>query len=250
MKLNRTTLFIALALIVMIGTYFSLDLDKYLSLDYLKSRQDLFQRYALDKPVPAISCYFVTVFLLSALSLPGLSVIIMFAGLVFFNFWTTLIVASFADSLGSTAAFLMSRHLFARSIQAKYPDQLRIINRGIESDGGFYLFSLRLIFFFPCFMINLLIGLTDLRTLTFYWVTQLGKLPYTIIFTYTGRELAQMNTAVDLLSPKLVIGFALIGLFPLLGKKSLQWLRKRKVKTPTRREADDEEQSCVIKDRV
>jgi uncharacterized membrane protein YdjX (TVP38/TMEM64 family) len=245
MKLNRTTLFIAITLIVTMGLYYFLDLGNYLSLDYLKSRQHLFQRYSSDQPVLAIGCYFLTVFLLSALSLPGVSVIIMFAGSAFFNFWTTLVVASFADTLGSTAAFLMSRHLFTRSIETKYPDQLRIINRGIETDGGFYLFSLRLMFFFPCFMINLLMGLTALRTLTFYWVTQLGKLPYKIIFAYTGMELGQMNAAVDLLSPKLVISFTLIGLFPLLSKKSVQWFRKRKTKRSNCCQSDNEKQFWV-----
>lgn len=229
MKAHRFKLLIIFTLMVLIGSFYGFDLDQYLSLDYLKSQQTDFHRYVIEKPVLAVAGYFLLVFLLSALSLPGISLIIMLAGLAFFNFWTTLIVASFADTLGSTAAFLTSRYLFAQSIHNKYPDQLRVINRGIEQDGGFYLFSLRLMFFFPCFMINLLMGLTTLRTLTFYWVTQIGKLPYKVIFTYTGTELGKMNSPVDLLSPQMVIGFTLIGFFPLLSKKGLNWYKQKRI---------------------
>lgn len=240
MKAHRFKLFIIFSLMVLIGSFYGFDLDQYLSLNYLKSQQTDLHQYATERPFLAIASYFFLVFLLSALSLPGISMIIMVAGLAFFNFWTTLIVASFADTLGSTAAFLTSRYLFAQSIQNKYPDQLRVINRGIEQDGGFYLFSLRLMFFFPCFMINLLMGLTTLRTLTFYWVTQIGKLPYKIIFTYTGTELGKMNSPVDLLSPQLVVGFTLIGFFPLLSKKGLKWYKQIRINESDGRTSKDE----------
>ena len=228
MKQTYIKLFVALSFILIIVIFYSLDLHHYLTLDYLKSQQSLLKQYSGENPWLTIVFYFIAVFLLSALSLPGVVVLIMIAGLAFFNFWTTLIVASFADSLGSTAAFLISRYLFSHSIQKKYPNQLAMINKGVKNDGGFYLFSLRLMIFFPCFMINLLMGLTSLRIWTFYWVTQIGKLPYKVIFTYTGTELGQLNTPAELLSPQLIIGFTLIGLFPLLSKKCLQWLNLHK----------------------
>lgn len=228
MKRTYIKLFAILSFILLIGLFYGLDLQHYLALDYLKSQQSLLKQYSIENPWLTIVFYFIAVFLLSALSLPGVVVLIMVAGLVFFNFWTTLIVASFADSLGSTAAFLISRYLFSHNIQRKYPNQLAMINKGIVNDGGYYLFSLRLMILFPCFMINLLMGLTTLRIWTFYWVTQLGKLPYKVIFTYTGTELSKLNTPAELLSPQLIIGFMLIGFFPLLSKKCLQWLNLHK----------------------
>lgn len=228
MKVRHFKLLILFSLILLIAGFYAFGLDQYLSLDYFKGQQADLQRYVVEKPLMAMAGYFLVVFLLSALSLPGISIVIVVAGLTFFNFWTTLIVASFADTLGSTAAFLTSRYLFAQSLHSKYPDQLSVINRGIEQDGGFYLFSLRLMFFFPCFLINLLMGLTTLRTLTFYWVTQVGKLPYKAIFTYTGTELGKMSSPVDLLSPQLVLGFTLIGFFPLLSKKALQGYKQNR----------------------
>ncbi len=230
MKPKHIKLGIILGLLFLIGIYFGCGCDRYLSLDYLQNRQVLYQHHVAANPLLAMALYFLVVFLLSALSLPGISLVIMVAGLAFFGFWSTLVIASFADALGSTAAFLTSRYLFAESVQARYPDQLLAINRGVEEDGGFYLFSLRLMFFFPCFMVNLLMGLTSMRTLTFYWVTQIGKLPYKIIFTYTGMQLGEMSTATDLFSPQLVTGFMLIGLFPLIAKKLLHWMKSHKPK--------------------
>ncbi len=228
MKQTYAKLFFILFLALLLGIFYHLNLQHYLTLDYLKTQQILLKQYSADNLLLTIVFYFIAVFLLSALSLPGVAILVMIAGFAFFNFWTTLIVASFADSLGSTAAFLISRHLFSHSIQKKYPAQLDMINEGIEKDGGFYLFSLRLMIFFPCFIINLLMGLTSLRTWTFYWVTQLGKFPYKIIFTYTGAELGRLNTPAELFSPQLIIGFILIGLFPLLSKRCLQWLNLHK----------------------
>lgn len=228
MKQTYIKLFTVLSFVLFVGIFYSLDLHHYLTLDYLKSQQILLKQYSAENPLLAIVFYFIAVFLLSALSLPGVAVLVMVAGLAFFNFWTTLIVASFADTLGSTAAFLISRYLFGHNIQEKYPDQFAMINRGVEKDGGFYLFSLRLMIFFPCFIINLLMGLTSIRIVTFYWVTQIGKLPYKILFAYTGSELGQLNTATELFSPQLIVGFTLIGLFPLLSRKSLQWFNTLK----------------------
>jgi len=223
MKRTRTKILAALVMILIVAISYGLDLHHYLTLDDLKNQQVLLKQYATENTLLTMVFYFIVVFLLSALSLPGVAFLIMIAGLIFFNFWVTVIIASFADTLGSTAAFLFSRYLFSRPIQKKYPNQLAIINKGIEKDGGYYLFSLRLMIFFPCFLVNLLMGLTSLRIVTFYWVTQVGKLPYKMLFAYTGAELGQLNTATELFSPQLIVGFTLIGLFPLLSKKSLQW---------------------------
>lgn len=212
------------------GAFYVFDFRHYLQLEQLGQQQAALQNYTVQHPWLAMIFFFVAVFLLSALSLPGVAFLLLLAGLIFFNFWITLLVASFADALGSTAAFLLSRYLFAQSIRAKYPQQLAVINRGIEKDGGFYLFSLRLMIFFPCFMINLVMGLTSLRILTFYWVTQVGKLPYKSMFTYTGSRLGHLHSPAELFSPQMIAGLTIAGLIPLISRKGIQWLNLQRLK--------------------
>lgn len=221
----KISILFSISLLVFI--FFSFDLQQYLTLDYLKTRQITYQQLYEQNRFLTFTFYFITIFTFAALSLPGITVLIL-VGSALFGFWTTLLVVSFADSLGSTAEFLASRYLFGNSIQRKYVDRLTIINQGIECDGAFYLFSLRLMPFFPCFLINLLMGLTTLRSLTFYWVTLISKLPYTGIFANAGTQLGKMDSLFDLFSPGIVSSFVLIGLFPLLSKKGLQWFKSRK----------------------
>ena len=228
MNQNYLKLLIILSITLSLVVFFSYDLQHYLTLDNLKSRQLFYQQFYDQNKILTLTTYFIIIFLLAALSLPGITIIIVVAGAAFFNFWTTLIIVSFADSLGSVAAFLASRYLFGNSLQEKHADHLTIINQGIERDGAFYLFSLRLIPFFPCFLINLLMGLTTLRTFTFYWVTQLAKLPYKAIFANAGTQLGKLDSFLGLLSPAVVTSFVLIGLFPLLSKKCLKWFNSRK----------------------
>ncbi|MCK5836076.1 MAG: TVP38/TMEM64 family protein [Desulfobacula sp.] len=145
-----------------------------------------------------------------------------------FGFPITLLLTSFADAFGSTIVFLVSRFLVGNSLQARYGDHLRAVNKGVDQEGPFYLFSLRLMPFFPCCLINLLMGVTNIRITTFYWVTQLGKLPYTVLYINAGTQLAKLDSIVDIFSPGIIISFVLIGLFPLISKKSLQWVKVRK----------------------
>lgn len=227
MKQTYLKISILFSISLLIFIFFSFDLQQYLTLDYLKTRQIIYQQLYEQNRFLTLTFYFITIFTLAALSLPGITVLIL-TGSALFGFWTTLLVVSFADSLGSTAAFLASRYLFGNSIQRKYVDRLTIINQGIERDGAFYLFSLRLMPFFPCFLINLLMGLTTLRSLTFYWVTQISKLPYKAIFANAGTQLGKVDSLFDLFSPGIVSSFVLIGLFPLLSKKGLRWFKARK----------------------
>ena len=150
------------------------------------------------------------------------------AGALFGLMWGTVIV-SFASSLGATLAFLVSRYLLSETVQKRFGDRLKPINEGIEKDGAFYLFTLRLVPIFPFFLINLLLGLTPIRAATFYWVSQIGMLAGTLVFVNAGTQLAQLDSLSGILSPSLLLSFALLGLFPFIAKKLLAVIKARRV---------------------
>ena len=141
------------------------------------------------------------------------------------------VLVSFASTIGATLAFLASRFLFRDFIQNRFSDKLKVINRGIEKDGAFYLFTLRLVPAFPFFIINLVMGLTPNRTLTFALVSQIGMLAATIVFVNAGTQLAKISGLGDILSPQLIASFVLLGLFPLIAKKSVELFRSRRPPT-------------------
>ena len=137
------------------------------------------------------------------------------------------IIVSFASTIGATAAFLVSRFMLRDIIQSKFGDKLKIINEGIEREGAFYLFTMRLIPAIPFFVINLVMGLTPIRTIQFFFVSQVGMLLGTIVYVNAGTELSKIQSISGILSPKLILSFVLLGLFPLLTKKSIEWIKRR-----------------------
>ena len=143
-------------------------------------------------------------------------------------FWGTLLV-SFASSLGATLAFLAARFLARDWVKARFGPRLAAIDRGVERDGGFYLFTLRLVPAFPFFMINLVMGLTPMRAWTFYWVSQVGMLAGTIVYVNAGTQLAAIDSLRGILSPALIGSFALLGIFPLIAKKIVDGVKAKKV---------------------
>ena len=172
---------VILCVFLLIGCIVVFDLHQYITLEYLNSRHLLFKQYCGQNLTATLFIYFTFYLILTALSIPGLSVVIL-AGGALFGFPVTLLVISFADVFGSTLAFLGSRQLFAECLQKRFPARLRAVNRGIAREGALYLLYLRLIPVFPCFLINLLMGLTSIRVTTFYWGTQLGKLPHNALY--------------------------------------------------------------------
>src|SRR6185436_11830167 len=150
------------------------------------------------------------------------------AGAIFGLLWGVVIV-SFASSIGATLAFLASRFLLRDWVQGKFGDKLKAINEGVEKEGAFYLFALRLVPAFPFFVINLVMGLTPMRTRTFYWVSQLGMLAGTLVYVNAGTQLARITSVKGILSPGLLLSFVLLGIFPLLAKAVVGWFRARKV---------------------
>ena len=206
---------------LLVVIFYKLGLQQYLSLEGIKSSQAQIAQLNQQHPL-LIALAFLTLYIfVTALSIPGAAVLTLAAGAFFGLFLGTLIV-SFASSIGATLAFLVARYLFKESAQERFADKLSAINKGIEKEGAFYLFTLRLVPIFPFFMINLLMGLTPLRTRTFYWVSQLGMLAGTLVFVNAGTQLAQIDSLSGILSPALLFSFILLGIFPLVGKKNSQ----------------------------
>jgi len=226
---GRTIKIIILAVVVaLIGSFFIFDLGQYLTLGYLKSQQQVFNDYYQHNRFSTLLIFFVVYVLVTALSLPGAAVMTL-AGGAMFGFWTAVIVVSFASSIGATLAFLVSRFLLRDWVQGKFGDKLQAINDGVEKEGAFYLFSLRLVPLFPFFVINLVMGLTPLKTSLYYIVSQVGMLAGTFVYVNAGTQLGQLESAGGILSPGLLFSFALLGIFPLVAKRILGIFQARKV---------------------
>lgn len=206
------------ALIVLLATQFG----QYLTLENAKAQQALLADYIENNFVIASMIYFFAYILITAFSIPGAAVVTLL-GAALFGFVTSLILVSFASSIGATLAFLSSRYLLRDWVQSKFGAKLQTINEGVEKDGPFYLFSLRLIPVFPFFLINLLMGLTPISTARYYLFSQLGMLPGTIVFLNAGTQLANIDSLSGIVSPGVLASFVLLGLFPVIAK----WIMKK-----------------------
>tara|TARA_R110002111_G_scaffold143696_2_gene209807 strand:- start:6625 stop:8823 length:2199 start_codon:yes stop_codon:yes gene_type:complete len=212
----------------MVTGFFYFDLNHLLTLDGLKSGLTQFESWRVARPLLVGGAFLLLYVVVTALSLPGAAIMTLAAGALFGLMWGTVIV-SFASSIGATLAFLVSRYLLSDTVQKRFGDRLKPINEGVAKDGAFYLFTLRLVPIFPFFLINLLLGLTPIRAATFYWVSQLGMLAGTLVFVNAGTQLAQLDSLSGILSPSLLLSFALLGLFPLIAKKILGVIKARRV---------------------
>ncbi len=233
-NINRALLVLAGLLAIVIFNY--LGLGQYLTLEYLKESQTRFQELYSANRLLVISSYMGIYILVTALSLPGAAVMTL-AGGGLFGFVTGSIVVSFASTIGATLACIVSRFLLQDWVQSRFADRLESINKGIENEGAFYLFTLRLIPVFPFFVINLTMGLTRMPILTYFWVSQLGMLPGTFVFVNAGKELAKIESLSGILSPGLIASFVILGLFPITVKK-LMGLYRSKFR-PEAAEGDD-----------
>src|SRR5262245_14011859 len=199
----------------LVAAFFAFDLEHYFSLEYFKHQQATINAYFQSHPVRTAAIYFAIYVAVTGLSLPGAAIMTLVGGAIFGLLWGTVIV-SFASAIGATLAFLASRYLFRDAIQARFGDKLAAINRGVEKEGAFYRFALRLVPAFPFVVINLVMGLTPMKTRTFYWVSQLGMLAGTIVYVYAGTKLGEFQV-----SKELVAALVLLGVFPLVAKKVL-----------------------------
>lgn len=230
-------LVIGLLIATTIVAFFVLDLGRYLSLDFLHAQHGVLQAWRNEQPLIAAASFFTIYVLATALSVPGAVVLTLAAGAIF-GLWWGLIIVSFASTLGATGAFLAARYLLRDAIEARYGDRLKAINAGIERDGAFYLFTLRLVPLFPFFLINLLMGLTAMPARRFFWVSQLGMLAGTLVYVNAGTQLAQLHSLAGILSPGLIGAFVLLGLFPYLARGLVNAVRSREIyrgfRRPTR----------------
>ncbi|MGI9305761.1 MAG: TVP38/TMEM64 family protein [Gammaproteobacteria bacterium] len=227
--MNKQTI-IKIAAVLVLGAVFAAlysQFGEYANLGYIKEKQAAFQEYYAENRAGVLAAFFFGYILVTALSLPGAAIMTLLAGALFGLLIGTIVV-SFASSMGATLAFLAARFILGESLQKKYGDKLQKINEGIEREGKFYLFTMRLIPAFPFFLINILMGLTKLPALSFYWVSQLGMLAGTVVYVFAGTQLAEIDSLAGILSPGLIAAFIALGVFPLAAKKAVAFIQNRR----------------------
>jgi len=225
--MNKNKIALVALFIIVIGLFFFLDLAQYLNLEYVKSKQDAIDNYYSLNPVRTGLIFFISYILVTGVSLPGAGIMTLAAGAIFGVVWGTILV-SFGSVIGATIAFLIARYLFHDYVQHRFSHRLERINKGIREEGDLYLFTIRFVPIFPFFIINNLMALTPIKTINFALVSQIGMLLPTIIFVNAGTQLAKIESPSDVLSPELLFSFLLLGLFPLIAKKTLIYIRKKK----------------------
>ena len=216
------------ALLIAFALFFVLDLGRYFSLEFIKAQQTSFAAAYAERPIAVTLIFFAVYVLITALSLPGAAIMTLAGGASFGLVWGTVVV-SFASTLGATLAMLAARYLLRESIEKRFGSKLAEVNKGIEKEGGLYLFTLRLVPLIPFFALNLLMGLTKMKTWTFFWVSQLGMFAGTVAYVNAGTEIAKITSLRSILSPGLIGSFVLLGLLPLVIKKILDYVKRRKV---------------------
>lgn len=236
---------LVIAILLLVSIFFAFNLDRYLTLHSLQQSQHDFAQMNAQSPWLMPGAFFVLYVIATALSLPGAIILTLAAGALFGLAMGTLLV-SFASTIGATLAFLASRFVLRDSVQQRFGNKLKAINDGIAKDGALYLFTLRLVPLFPFFLINLLMGLTPIKTRTFYWVSQVGMLAGTLVFVNAGTQLAQLQSLSGILSPKLLFSFVLLGVFPMIAKKITTWLQRRRVYAKWQRPAKFDRNLIVI----
>ena len=229
-NLNRNLfkkLILVAAIIILVIVFWAFDLGRYFTLSYVKGSLDRFKSLYAEHRVLVILIYFVIYVVSTSLSLPGAAILTITGGALF-GFLTGTLIVSFASTIGATLACFIARFLLRDWVQGKFGEKIVKINEGIGKEGAFYLFTLRLIPVFPFWIINLVMGLTKMRLWTFYWVSQLGMLAGTMVYINAGKEIAKIDSLRGILSPGLLISFALLGIFPIAVKKLLTLYKKRR----------------------
>ena len=226
MPIKKIALLLSLAIAV--GLFFAFDLGQYLNLHTLKAQRQNIESFRAANPGMATLGYFVIYVLVTALSLPGATLLTLAGGAVF-GLWWGLLIISFASTIGATLAFLIARYLLRDWVSQHFGQRLKTVDDGIAREGAFYLFTLRLVPLFPFFLINLLLGLTAMKARTFYWVSQVGMLAGTVVYVNAGTQLGKIDSLAGIVSPTLLGSFALLGIFPLIARKVVEHIRANKV---------------------
>lgn len=226
MKNNKVWL--GLLIVALIAAFFVFDLGHYFSLQALKSQQASIEAFRENQPFLAVLIYFTVYVAVTAFSLPGAALMTLAGGAIFGLLWGTVIV-SFASTLGATQAFLASRFLLRDWVAQRFGQRLQSIDEGVRREGAFYLFTLRLVPIFPFFLVNLLFGLTAMKTRAFYVASQIGMLAGTVVYVNAGTQLAKLDSLSGIVSPGLLGSFVLLGIFPLIARKIVEMIRMNKV---------------------
>jgi len=216
------------ALAAIVAAYFLFDLGAYFTLDGIKQAVAQWEAFYAENPVGVLAGFFAIYVAVTAASIPGAGIMTLAAGALF-GLVTGTILVSFASTLGATLAFLSSRYVLRDTIEARFGERLKAINAGLERDGAFYLFTLRMLAFIPFFVVNLVMGLTRIRIWTYVWVSQLGMLLGTLAYVNAGTQLAQIENRADIVSPQVLASFALLGIVPWIAKAIIGIIKRRKV---------------------
>jgi pyruvate/2-oxoglutarate dehydrogenase complex dihydrolipoamide dehydrogenase (E3) component/uncharacterized membrane protein YdjX (TVP38/TMEM64 family) len=225
---SRTRLAVLALFALALGAFFAAGGQRYFSFDNLKAQQAALEAWRGTHPWQAAAVFFAVYVAFTALSLPAATLLTLLAGAIFGLGWGTLLV-SFASAIGATLAMLAARFVLRDWVQGRFGARLQGINQGLQKEGGFYLFTLRLIPAVPFFLINLAMGLTPIRTWTYYWVSQVAMLPATLLYVNAGTQLARLESPRDIISWQLIGAFVLLGVFPLMAKKALDFMKARRV---------------------
>ena len=224
--MKRNQLILLGAFVVLVALFFVFDLGRYLNLGYFQEQRSAVVRAYQEHTLLVIVAFMASYAGMAALSLPVAAIMTLAAGAVF-GLAVGLVLASFASTIGATLACVLARYLFRDLVQNRFGKYLGRINEGMEKDGAFHLFAMRLVPVFPFFVVNLVMALTPMRLWTFYWVSQVGMLAATAVYVNAGKEIGQLESLSGILSPTLVISFVLLGVFPFIAKKALNLLAKR-----------------------
>ena len=226
--MNKNKLLLVLGLLAAVIAFFVFDLGRFFSLDYIKGAQADFAALYAAQPVRVVAVFFAVYVVVTALSLPGATILTLLAGAIF-GLVAGTVIASFASTLGATLAMLFARYVLRDTVKARFGARLADIDKGVEREGAFYLFTLRLVPVFPFFVINLLMGLTQMKAALFYGVSQIGMLPGTLVYVYAGTQLAQISSLKGIVSPGLAVALVLLGVFPLIAKRVVDAVKARRV---------------------
>jgi uncharacterized membrane protein YdjX (TVP38/TMEM64 family) len=230
-KKHLNKIIIVIVVIGLIAAFRIFHLEEYLSLSYIKESRESFQLLYSQHRLSVIACFMLVYIAVTSLSLPGGAVMGLAAGALF-GLFTGAIAVSFASTIGATIACFVSRFMLRDWIQNRFGDRLKTVNEGIEREGAFYLFTLRLIPVFPFWLINLIMGLTKMPLRSYYWVSQIGMLPGTLVFVNAGKQLGKIESLSGIFSPGLILSFAMLGVFPIATKKLLALYKAKKEKIP------------------
>src|SRR5579859_1412776 len=240
-----TRLLVLLIIAAALAAFFASGAHRYFTFEQIKAQQAMLQGWYRAHPAQTVAGFFLLYVTVTSLSIPGAAVLTLVAGAIF-GLGLGALIVSFGAALGATIAFLLSRFVLRDWVRFRYAAALERIDGGVQKEGALYLFTLRLIPAVPYFLINLLMGLTAMRAWTFYWVSQLGMLPGTLVYSNAGTELAAIDSPSRILSPGVIGAFLLLGFFPLLAKKAIDGVKARRVYARWKRPARFDRNLVVI----